>query len=332
MNNLRESSGRSGGFARAAGRVFGEGENPLSWSLPMAVVRGVSVRLHLVFVVFIAVRLVQSIQQERAGLLFQAAGLAGLLVLVLVHEASHVAAAVRSGVRHDRIVLWPLGGFDHGEQTLRPGQLAAIAAAGPIASLVMLVPLSALTLWMTGSWDLVLFDPFDYRDAARAASAESLGAWLVWSLHANNAMLLAFNLLVPMHPLDAGRLVQASLWAARGEAGAARLSGTVGLVSAAVLAAIGLTVNETVLLGVAVIGAFVSWQEMSRARFLDLDAAGGARAPDAGDDSWDSGPPDADELDRILQKISRQGLESLTSEERRALDRASAAGTDAPAS
>ncbi len=310
------------------GRVFGDGENPLTWSLPVARLPGLVVRVHLVLLVFVAVRLIQSIQTEQAGLVFQIAGLVGLVLLVFMHELGHALAARRAGVLHDRLVLWPLGGLDHGDQPERAGQLVRIAAAGPFVNLLLLAPLAALVLWMTGSWELVFFAPFGYQDAARAALTEGLGAWLVWSLHANNLMLLAFNLLVPMPPLDAGRLVQAAAWRLRGETQGARLSGVVGLIAAAVLAAVGLVANETALLGIAIIGAFVSWQEVARARFLGVGDTEWTPVPDPAEITDTEGPPDGQEVDRILSKISEQGLESLSEEERRVLDRASAAGTD----
>lgn len=313
--------------------MLGEGENPLTWSVPIVRLPRLMLRLHLVFVVFIAVRTVQSVQTQQAGLVFQLIGLAGLLLLVAIHEFAHVFAARRVGVLHDRLVLWPLGGLDHGDQPDRPGQLAAVALSGPIVNLLLLGPLTALTLATSGSWDLVFFDPFAYRGAAVVASAEGLGAWLCWSLHASNLMLLGLNLLVPMHPFDAGRLLHAAVWKLRGEVGAARVSGAVGIVSAAVLAAVGLIANESVLLGIAMIGAFVSWQEISRARFLTLEHTDWTPKDDPAD-PFSSEPvseevrPDEAEVDRILGKISEQGLSSLTEAERRVLDRASAASKD----
>lgn len=297
----------------------------------MAAARGMVVRLHVVFAVFIGVRVIQSVQPGEAGLVFQVAGLVGLLALVLLHEFGHVLAARRLGVEHTRLVLWPLGGLDHGDQPERPSQMAGVAVAGPLVSLLLLLPLAGLTWLTTGSLELVAFDLFAYREAAVAASAEGLLAWLIWSLYASNLMLLGFNALVLMHPFDAGRLLQAGLWKWKGESAAAHGAGVVGMVSAAVLAAIGLVTNETVLLGIAIVGAFVSWQEISRARFLDtVDDDWMVNADHADVEHEEDVParPDDAEVDRILAKISETGLESLSLDERQALDQASAADRD----
>ncbi|MEO1535517.1 MAG: hypothetical protein AAFS11_08150 [Planctomycetota bacterium] len=263
-------------------RVLGEGENPLTWSLPLMPLPGLLVRIHVVFLVFIAVRAVQSIQMQQAGIVFQAAGVFGLLLLVCIHEVMHAVAAGRVGARHDCLVLWPLGGLDRGEQPRTAGGAAAVAAAGPALNLALLAPLAGLTYLATSSWDLVFFDPFASHDAARSASAEGLVAWFVWTLHANNAMLLAFNLFLPMHPLDSGAMLHALVWRWKGEAAASRVCGGVGILCAALLAAIGLVANESVLLGIAVIGVFVSWQEMTRSRLLEAPESDWVPPADSG--------------------------------------------------
>ncbi|MEL6498061.1 MAG: site-2 protease family protein [Planctomycetota bacterium] len=321
----------AGGSAKL-GRVFGAGENPVLWSLPCVAFRGLSIRLHMVFVVFLTVRMIQSIQHEQAGLPFQVGGLLGLLVLVLAHESAHVFAARQSGLRHDRMILWPLGGLVHGESPGSPRRLAGVALAGPMLNLVLVVPLAGLTLLVTDSWEFVFFNPFAFRSTAGIASSEGLAAWFIWSLHANNATLLLFNLLVPMHPLDAGRLLQASLTPRYGDADAARISGTVGIASAGVMAAVGLVANEAVLLGVAVVGGFVSWQEVARTRLLHSDRSSPGQELSDAKDSEVLLPaetvPDPEEIDRILAKIADDGIDSLTSDERATLEMASRAGND----
>ncbi|MEO0629349.1 MAG: site-2 protease family protein [Planctomycetota bacterium] len=300
----------------------------MTWSLPVLPLPGLMVRIHVVFLAFIAVRAVQSIQTQQAGIVFQAAGLLGLVLLVCLHEVAHALAARRIGMKHDRLVLWPLGGLDHGEQPRTAGGAAAVAVAGPAVNLALLVPLAALTYLTAGSWDLVIFDPFASRDAARSASAEGLAAWFVWTLHANNAMLLAFNLLVPMYPLDSGRMVHALVWRWRGESSAARASGGIGVFVACLLAAIGLVANESVLLSIAVVGVFVCWQEIARTRFLEVSEDDGVPRTDPIEVEPPDLTPDADAIDQILKKISRSGIASLTENERRLLDQASAAGHD----
>lgn len=110
---------------------------------------------------------------------------AGMLALMLVvHEASHVAAARLLGVRVSELELMPFGGAARMEAlwTLRPGQIIGVSLAGPMSNLVMLVLSAAL-----GEWN-------------------ALGGYWVYLLMRCNLMLMGFNML-PALPLDGGRVL-----------------------------------------------------------------------------------------------------------------------------
>lgn len=304
-------------------RVFGGGENPAGWAVPLTSVGGVGIRLHVVFVAFIAVRLVQSIQTDNAGLLFQLLSFGGLLALVLLHEAGHVVAARYWRAEHDRVVLWPLGGLSHGEPTGRTAADLGVALGGVAVNLALVPVLGLLLRRVTGSWDLVFFDPLNAGDASITASADGLLAWALWSLHANNLLLLAANLLLPMPPLDCGRLVECVLSGRLGELAAARWTGTIGLAAAALTAFAGLMIDEAALVGVAIVGGFMSWQVRDRASFLASIDEQWTPPPDPADMPVSEPPIEEPDIDRLLEKISEQGIGSLTPEERETLDRAS---------
>lgn len=125
------------------------------------------------------------------------AGAAAALLLVLsilLHELSHAVVAKANGIEVDRIVLWLLGGVSELRGEPRsPGADVAVAAVGPLASLLLGGALGAGAVAWLG---LV---------------GEGLtGATLAY-LAVINVILATFNL-VPAAPLDGGRVLRAGVW------------------------------------------------------------------------------------------------------------------------
>lgn len=125
---------------------------------------------------------------------------------ILGHELGHAAAARRHGVGVDGITLWVLGGIAKlRRQAPTPRAEFEIAAAGPAASLLLA--------------------------AAFAGAALGIDRWSTWGLAASacswlaitNAFLGVSNLL-PIAPLDGGRVLTAWLWRSSNEAEHARLT------------------------------------------------------------------------------------------------------------
>lgn len=124
---------------------------------------------------------------------------------VLIHEAAHALAARAAGVRVKELLLTPFGGAlrIEGLWSFRPGQVAAVALAGPAASLFV------MTLSATLAY-------------AGAVSPRVAGEWV-----RINLMLAAFNLM-PALPLDGGRLMTASLGKSLGAGKALRVGVALG--------------------------------------------------------------------------------------------------------
>lgn len=157
---------------------------------------------------------------------------AGITVLffasILGHELGHAAAARRHGVEVEGITLWVLGGIAKlRRQAPTPRAEFDIAAAGPAVSLLLGVGFAGAALgidrWST--WGL-------------AASAAS---WLAIT----NAFLGLTNL-IPIAPLDGGRVLTAALWRSSNDAERARL----------ISARAGLLVGAGVVLGSAILFVF----------------------------------------------------------------------------
>ena len=132
------------------------------------------------------------------GLLWLGAFVVATLACVLLHEFGHAAAARWAGVRVHDVVLLPVGG------AARLSSLpelawheAAVAFAGPLVNLAIALVLAPV-LWLhpVAEWG-PMPDNFD-------------GTSMLASLALFNAVVFAFNL-VPVFPLDGGRLLRATL-------------------------------------------------------------------------------------------------------------------------
>ncbi len=124
----------------------------------------------------------------------------GLLFgLVVLHEMGHLAAARLLRVPVSSILLWPLGGFT--AVHLPPGRFGAecfVALAGPAVHLLLALGLAGL-----------------------GAPEDPQGVWgTVWRL---NLLLGGFNLL-PVFPLDGGRVLRGALALGLGEGPGTRLA------------------------------------------------------------------------------------------------------------
>lgn len=130
-----------------------------------------------------------------------------LLLIVILHEASHAVAAGIFGwpVHRIHVSLWggetrySVGGTG---APATPGRMLVVALAGPAANVAAAGLGIALTyLWIPG-----------------AAGSLLLLYWIY-----ANWLIAAFNLL-PGHPLDGGRLVESAVWKATGDPHRGRLA------------------------------------------------------------------------------------------------------------
>lgn len=148
---------------------------------------------------------------------------AAFYACLLAHELAHALVARRHGVEVKSIVLWLFGGVAQlqGDTPTARAELQ-VAAAGPAASLAI-AGTSAVASWLLG----------------QVGVSSLLVASLGW-LAGINVLLAAFNLL-PVFPLDGGRILRALLWRRWGD----RLSATtaaarVGMAGGFVLIAVGI--------------------------------------------------------------------------------------------
>lgn len=139
---------------------------------------------------------------DRVGGFLVAAGWALLLYgSILLHELAHAFAGRARGVPVRQVNLTLIGGHTEMDDAGTPGTSAFIAAAGPLANLVVAGVAAAL---------------------AAVVPPWGAAAWLLVSLAGANVLVTVFNLL-PGLPMDGGWILEALVWRVTGR----RASGTV---------------------------------------------------------------------------------------------------------
>lgn len=346
-----EGGGRWGKFGARFGRLLDNPDNPLGWSVKMFRAFGIETRVHLVTVLFIAAYILSSIPRGNMGAAWTTLTMAVLFALVLIHEFGHCFAARWAGGEADRVVLLPFGGL----ALTRPPhtwQGHLMTTVGGPAVHVVILPLTALGLLLAGHAGAIVFNPFAPGPvvASLAAPGEPVKAWLLqtlWVTHFINIVLLGFNVLLPIFPLDGGRIVQALVWRKTGFRRSMEIAVHTGLAGAVALFIFAVVFGETLLVAIAIFGGIACWVERSRLRAAD-DITGyvpesygmGGMGVSAQDMLAEAEKPvrgpgkrqrkqmererkEQDEVDRILAKIAEQGMQSITPRERKLLDRVS---------
>jgi Zn-dependent protease len=148
-----------------------------------------------------------------------------LFLIVLTHEFGHALACRSVGGFANQIVLWPFGGVAYVAPPQRPGAVLWSIVAGPLVN-VVLVPLLSIIWWLgyrVAGWGDTHPDVLNYIDAV----------WII------NLVLLIFNIL-PIYPLDGGKILYALLWFVLGRARSllvATVLGFIGILGLAAFAA-----------------------------------------------------------------------------------------------
>lgn len=315
------------------------------WSFPVGRLFGIQVRVHLLFVVFLAVELLNA--ASGGWHYFKIAlMLCGLLwVSVLLHELGHCYAAIRLGGRAEQILLWPLGGLAFVDVPRMWRQTFWTAAAGPFVTFLLCI-VGLLGLIALGEPDP--HNPYIFWNPGAA----------LWFrlLYAVNSAVLILNI-IPLFPLDGGRMAHAFLWRKWGYGQGTLMTVKVAKVFAVVLAVYGLVKGDWMLAGLAIFCYFAAEQERvafemgaGEEGFMGYDFSNGYTSLEASSprparrtslrkriSRWFSSrraerhakreKDEEDEMkarvDSLLEKIGREGMTALSTEERDFLNEAS---------
>lgn len=146
----------------------------------------------------------------------------GLFASVWTHEMGHIWAGRRCGIETKTITLRGLGGLAHLEApAANPRHEIRIAAAGPVTHLGWLLVLVPATLTLRG------------------ANEHEIWFWMLEGFQRLQIFLMVFNLL-PIYPLDGGRVLMGMLTLRNDATRGAYLTSTVGYVGNSIFIGLGL--------------------------------------------------------------------------------------------
>lgn len=328
---------RGGGFRALLRRIFGEGDNPLDWAIPLYTAWGIQVRLSLIFLFMIVAELISFLPRDGFGLKLRAMSMATLFLLVLLHEYGHCFACRRVGGSADRILMWPLGGLASCDPPHHWAPSLITTLGGPAVNLALWPIFGGLLLALGQGWNTVLFNPFSPQIvfySLKPAFGLPLDAiHLLWWAYYMNAVLFLFNMLLPMYPMDSGRVLHALLWRRMGHDPALAITARVGIFVAVALLVIAMPTNNGRLIGLAIFGGFTCYMEKRRLA-MTSDALPMPPAPEeserervrqasAARKRRERAQREQAELDRLLDKIATHGMASLSRAERAWLDKTS---------
>lgn len=273
------------------------------------------------------------------------------IVSTLLHEFAHVFSARATGGSADQIILWPFGGLAFVRPASSFGSRFLTPAAGPLANMfICLIVLPALWKADRLSLGMNLFKfPIDELGTSLLLDLQTLIFWV-------NAMQFVINLM-PVFPLDGGQMLLAVLTRRQERQSATAIYLRIGFVVGLIVMFAGLIASShwIVFLGAVVVILnmqealrFQAAQTMEDDSFLGYDFSAGytsleqsVEAPAPPRPSWlarwkqrrreakELQDREAEarveaQLDLILIKINTTGMQSLSAEERRILELASA--------
>ncbi len=161
-----------------------------------------------------------------------------LTAAILLHEFAHVLVARRFGIRASAITLFALGGVSHIDDDQKgPASDLVISIAGPLASIALGIACYLASVLLTAPFAVACQDV--YSESAACAAGPSLLGLPFYYLAIANIIIGVFNLL-PLFPLDGGRILSAILWAiTNNRQRATRIAALVGQLGAAAMIAYG---------------------------------------------------------------------------------------------
>src|SRR5216110_3918990 len=225
----------------------------MSWSHPIFRIAGIQLRIHITFLLLIA--LLAFGYYAQGGSAVAAGRVIFVLLLflcVVLHEFGHAFAAKAFGINTPDSTLLPIGGVARLERMPEePVQELIIAVAGPLVNVVI-----ALGLFIAGGAQALL----------NPTAVEAGG--LIAQLLTINIILVLFNLL-PAFPMDGGRVLRALLATRLSYTRATQIAASIGQGCAFIFGFIGLFGNP-LLLFIALFVYMGASQEAALAQLKDI--------------------------------------------------------------
>ncbi len=331
--------------------MTGQLDNPINWSFRVGRIAGITIRLHLLFLLGGLVLIAHSVGDGGGwrGLVYGCGQMALLFIIVLAHEFGHCFGARYVGGEADEILLWPLGGLAYTNPPHKPRAHLITVLAGPLVNVAFLIITSAVLIGWKGSINALPWNPFAPFETALSITS----AWQEWLVifFTLNLIILLFNL-APVFPFDGGRILQCVLWKRKGFAAATLIATGVGMIGAIVIGVLGLFTQQVLFFAIAFFGYFTCWHQRQVLKSgmyetdnpFGYDFSRGYASLDQGHEVETASRPsllqrwrirraiareqrevrEREELrrriDLILDKVHQHGLTSLTPKERRLLE------------
>lgn len=321
-----------------------------NWGLSVGSIAGIRIRLHWLLLGFWLYELNWLMQREPPLhgmdlLFFWVLGMGLIFGSILLHEFGHCFAARWVGGTANDVLLWPLGGLAMCTAPNLPRSQFIVAAGGP-----------AVTLLIAG----VSYVAFEIVGANKPSLVGTSGYHYSYYLLVEFQLFLLILNLVPLYPLDGGRMFHSGLWgyfSRREPAGAYGRASLYTVYAARVTAVLG-AIYALFILHELWLAFIFAWAWMGAENLRRQVQAGGDEDYVFGYDfsrgytslgegskphrrrpgplsRWLGGrkrktrgrrqptPEDKQRVDELLDKINREGMSSLTKAERRFLEKAS---------
>ena len=324
---------------------------PWTWSIPLVRLAGISIRVHIIFLLYVIVILLQA-QPLGGATIFtfwpMARVMGVLFVVVLAHEMGHCLACRLSGGQVDEILMWPLGGLAFCQPGPRWSAHLVTALGGPLVNVLLCGicsgALGLLTDRNVSDWQAIAFsNPLEPMNSVRQLLLQN-APWSHTTLGMINeiSMIMLVVNLLPIFPLDGGRIVQSALWPRLGYSRSMLIAVRIGYVAAILLGIYGAVVREWAAVAIALFGGVICFNTQRQLQWSDSEV-------EIEDDEYALSPhgpaepeaipgaatrrerqaqrlamreqQEAQEVDRILQKIGESGMPSLTRAEKELLHR-----------
>lgn len=326
-----------GGLGRGAAGRFAD--NPLNWAPTIGHLFGIRIRVHITLIAFILFDLIQSL--TLGTLIFELV----LFGSILLHEFGHCFAARRMGGSADDILMWPLGGLASVDAPRRPKEQFVTVICGPLVNVALIIVSVATVVVLGGKILFTTTFPYLYSIGPTQSYLDDF----LFAMILTNVALFVFNLL-PMYPMDGGRMLHCGLWKGLGYYKATMTTCTIGMVTAFVVGLYAIAARQYMLIVIAIFGYMACYQERQMTK-----ASGAVETNEFGYDfsggystlNRSSGKPNqpgffakwkqkkqqgkwhaqrereaADQMkvDEILDKVKQHGIGSLSAKEKKMLE------------
>ena len=208
---------------------------------------GIDVYLHWLWFV-VAFYEINTAKQRYPTVGWAIAEYLALFLIVLLHEFGHALACKSVGGQAERIMLWPLGGVAYVSPPQRPGAVLWSIAAGPLVN-VILAP--------------VIIGIFLLMKRGMLPTTPELRHFF-FNVLLIDILLFVFNML-PIYPLDGGKIVWALLWFIIGRAKSLMVASGIGLVAAAATLVWAAVTRNGWFIALAIYAIMRSWSGLQQA-------------------------------------------------------------------